>query len=157
MLSADEQLTLALIRALKENEIAASRFYAACAAAYHAHQLHWQFLQMQEEEHTLVLEKIEKDFTERPHRWLRGKILPDTVHFLISELKKNTALVATRDMNEAHAINFSIDFESSLVEKELLASLSTSDPDFEHLLVKLRSETADHRHRLLVLQRDVRA
>ena len=55
MLNADEQIILDLILALKENEVAAGRFYAACAAEYVKHRDHWLFLQHQEEGHTVVL------------------------------------------------------------------------------------------------------
>lgn len=157
MLSADERITLELIQALKENEQAAGKYYAACAIAFAKHRAHWLFMQGQEEDHAVILEQVEKDFQARPHRWKRGKILPATVRFISEEVKNKTALVASQRMNEAHAVTFSIDFESSLVEKELLASIITSDPEFEIRMVRLRTETENHRQRLQVLDREIRA
>lgn len=144
----EEELTLAMVRLLQENEVAVGAYYAACATAFPVHRNQWLYLQAQEDEHALTLGKIEQAIKARPHLWKRGRVAPETVRFLAEEVRKKCAAVRDGKLEMKYALSFIIDVESSMIEKELLSAIQTGDVELEAQLLRLRNETEDHRQRL---------
>lgn len=133
-----------IIDLLYKQELLLARLYKIFADQLPDHKDFWQDLAKDELQHAEWIKKFHQAEKEDLLAFSEGKIKTYTMNAFIENLEKIIRRAENREITLKMAISYTVDFERSLIEKNVFSHFKIIDEKLQGIMVKLESETRKH-------------
>jgi len=133
-----------IIELMCKQELLLAKLYEIFADQFPEHKAFWQDLAKDELQHAEWIKKLyqaeEKDLV----AFSEGKFNPSAMNIYIENLEKTIRRAENKEINLKMAIASTLDFERSLIEKNVFSHFEIIDKKLSGIMTKLESETRRH-------------
>jgi len=133
-----------IIDLLCKQELLLASLYEIFADHFPDHKDFWQELAKDEQKHAEWIKKLYQAEEEDLVAFSEGKIKTYTMNIFIENLEKTIRRAENRELNLKMAIAYTLDFERSLIEKNVFLHFKIIDEKLQEIMTKLESETRRH-------------
>jgi len=137
-----------IIRQLVEQETLLSRLYGIFAHQFPRYKEFWEKLSKEEERHAKLIEKLYEATKTGLIVFDEGKMKTYTLSAFITRLKGIVEKAERGEFNLAAAFTYAVDYESSLIEKNIFSHFDSLSDKAKGTLKILQTETVKHVERI---------
>ena len=125
-----------------------SRLYALFAEQFSPHQDFWQKLSQEEQSHAKLMEKLLEAARKGIVFFDEGKVTTTTLSVFITRLEGIVQKAERGEFTLSSAFAYGVDYETSLIEKNVFSRFDSSHEKAKAALKILQSETINHVERI---------
>ncbi|GAB4272785.1 MAG: hypothetical protein Kow0029_11840 [Candidatus Rifleibacteriota bacterium] len=144
-----------LAKILRENELLIGDLYGECSRLFPDYSEKFRNLQLSEQGHAFLLEKILDDMRLNPNNWQPGKLSLKTAQLINDCIKQALKEIKEDKVAPRYALTFAKSIELSLSEKEFSKIFITNDTEFKKALSELENGFKQHFADLLNIEDEV--
>ncbi len=127
-----------------KQEILLARLYKIFAAQFPDHKNFWQDLAKDELQHAGWIKQFYRAEKKDLIAFSEGKVNAYAMNTFIENLEKTIQRAENGEINLKMAISYTLDFERSLIEKNVFLHFEIIDKKLAGIMTKLESETRRH-------------
>jgi rubrerythrin len=149
MMRSDLDGVLETIGEMEKLELAAAKFYRACAGVWLGHKALWESLIEEEAGHTNNLKRMAELVAAKPELFQRFRPFNvKSVQTAVAGLEKEINAIEAGGCSLTDVLAFARDFEQSLMEMKYGEIVKTADIEYQTLVKGLMSETLQHKGKI---------
>ncbi|MCK5509784.1 MAG: hypothetical protein KAI50_14820 [Desulfobacterales bacterium] len=133
-----------IIELMCKQELLLAKLYAIFADQFPEHKDFWQELAKDELQHAEWIKKLYHAEEKALVAFSEGRVNPYAMNTYIENLEKTIRLAENKEINLKMAIASTLDFERSLIEKNVFSHFEIIDKKLSGIMTKLESETRRH-------------
>lgn len=137
-----------ILTQLTHQEALLSKLYAIFAEQFPEYEEFWRKLSKEEERHAKLIEKLFKATKAGLVFFNEGKTKTYTLSSFISRLEGILEKAERGELNSSAAFAYAVDYESSLIEKDVFSRFDSMSDKVRSSLKILQSETIKHVQRI---------
>ncbi|MBW2596691.1 MAG: hypothetical protein JRC93_12130 [Deltaproteobacteria bacterium] len=133
-----------IIELMCKQELLLAKLYEIFADQFPEHKAFWQDLAKDELQHAEWIKKLYQAEEENLTAFSEGKFNPSAMNIYIENIEKTIRRAENKEITLKMAISYTLDFERSLIEKNVFSHFEIIDKKFAGIMTKLESETRRH-------------
>jgi len=126
-------------------ELSMEKYYDLCAKIFPDEKYAWFGIATQEGIHAKIFQKIKDAIKQSPEKWSLGKYNSGVLKTMIDLIHQKIKEIEAKNYNSKFIITFAKDFESSLIESDILNSFVAESGEYRTLIEKIIEETGEHK------------
>jgi len=137
-----------MLTLLERQELMLAELYEAFAQTFPKHTEFWTGLAKEEQRHAQLIAKLREASQKGVVVFDEGKMKTYTLQAFIDNLEKILVRAKNKEISLASAFAFAVDFENSLIEKNVFANFNAITEKAQGVLKVLQAETLNHMDRI---------
>lgn len=137
-----------MLTLLERQEVMLAELYDTFARTFPKQADFWTGLAKEEQRHAQLIAKLREASQKGVVLFDEGKMKTYTLQAFIENLDKILTRAKRGEINLASAFAFAVDFESSLIEKNVFANFNAITDKAQGVLKVLQAETVNHMDRI---------